>query len=119
VQPRLKLIELYVNRSDNTRALKAARDFAAAVPGNPVAIEALGRMQIASGDITNGIGSYRRLATEAPDNPEAHRRLGRAYAAAAAKEKNNTAAYLTEARIAFDRALEISPDYEPVLMDRL
>ncbi|MGE3332914.1 MAG: XrtA/PEP-CTERM system TPR-repeat protein PrsT [Rhodospirillaceae bacterium] len=118
-QPRLKLVELLLERSDNARALNAARDFAAATPDDFAAMELLGRAQIANGDITNGIGSYRRLTNEAASNPEAHRRLGRAYAAAAAKEKNNASAYLAEARIAFDRALEISPDFEPALADRL
>lgn len=118
-QPRMKLIEMLLARSDNARALNAARDFAAASPDDFAAMELLGRAQIATGDITNGIGSYRRLATQAAENPEAHRRLGRAYAAAAAKEKNNASAYLTEARIALDRALEISPDFEPALADRL
>jgi putative PEP-CTERM system TPR-repeat lipoprotein len=118
-QPRLKLVELFLVRSDNARALNAARDFAAAVPDDFAAMELLGRTQMASGDVNNGIGSYRRLATEASGNPEAHRRLGRAYAAAAAKEKNNATAYLAEARVALDRALEISPDYEPALADRI
>lgn len=118
-QPRLKLVELLLERSDNARALNAARDFVAAAPGDFAALELLGRAQIATGDITNGIGSYRRLANEASENPEAHRRLGRAYAIAAAKEKNSAAAYLTEARIALDRALEIAPDFEPALTDRL
>ncbi len=118
-QPRLKLVELFLGRADNARALNAARDFAAASPDDFAAMELLGRAQIATGDITNGIGSYRRLATQAAENPEAHRRLGRAYAAAAATEKSSANAYLTEARIAFDRALEISPDYEPALADRL
>jgi putative PEP-CTERM system TPR-repeat lipoprotein len=118
-QPRLKLVDLHLQRPDNARALNTARDFAAVAPGDFAAVDALGRAQIANGDFTNGIGTYRRLANEAGENPEAHRRLGRAYAAAALKEKGSASAYLAEARIALDRALELSPDYEPALADRL
>lgn len=116
---RLKLIELQLQRPDNSRALKTARDFATAAPDDFAAIEVLGRAQLANGDLTNGIASYRRLATEAGDNPEAHRRLGRAYAVAAAKDKANADKYLNEARVALDRSLEVSPDFEASLADRV
>ncbi len=118
-QLRVKLIELLLRRSDNARALTAARDFAAASPDELVALELLGRTQIANGDIKNGIASYRRLANQAPDNPEAHRRLGRALAAAAAKDKANAQGLLADAQSAVDKALEVSPDFEPALADRL
>lgn len=118
-QPRIKLVELHLEKPDTARALNAARDFASAVPDDFVALELLGRAQIAGGDFTNGIGSYRRLANDAAGNPEAHRRLGRAYAAAAAKDRNNATAYMTEARIALDRSIELSPDFEAALADRI
>jgi len=119
MQPRLKLVELHLARKDNARALNVAREFSSAMPGDFVAMEVLGRAQIANGDVTNGIGSYRRLANEAADNPEAHRRLARAYAAAAVREKSNASAYMAEARVALDRALELSPDFEAGLADRI
>lgn len=117
--PRLRMIELLLQRPDNARALNAARDFVAAAPDNISALEALGRAQVASGDFVNGIGSYRRLANDAASNPEAHRRLGLVYVAAAAKEKQNATAYLGEARAAFDRAIAAAPDHEAALSDRL
>lgn len=118
-QARHKLIELQLQRGDNARALNTAREFATAAPDDFTAIEILGRAQIASGDLANGIASYRRLVTEAGDNPEAHRRLARAYAVAAAKDKANAPGYMNEARAALDKSLEVSPDFEAGLADRL
>jgi len=116
---RLKLIELQLQRPDNARALNSAREFAAAAPDDFTAIEILGRAQMANGDLTNGIASYKRLVTEAGDNPETHRRLGRAYAVAAVKDKAKAEQYLNEARVALDRSLEVSPDFEASLADRV
>ncbi len=109
-QPRLRLVGLFLDRKENSRALIAARAFVNEMPEDPAAIDALGRAQIANSDFTNAVGSYQRLVNQLPNNAEAKRRLGRAYAAAGKKQ---------EARGTFDQGLGDAPDFIALLTDRV
>jgi len=118
--PRLRLIDMLLEHKRNEQGLIEARDFVNAAPQSPLALGALGRAQLATGDVVNGIGSYQRLATLIPDDADAQRRLGRVMAMADANAaKGGAGKYTSEARAAFDRAVNIAPDDIAVLSDRL
>ncbi|MCB2108582.1 MAG: PEP-CTERM system TPR-repeat protein PrsT [Rhodobacteraceae bacterium] len=108
--PRLKLIGMMLERQQNDRALIAARNFVNAAPNDPQALDALARSQLATGDTVNAVGSYEQLAAKFPQNPEPQRRLARVYLAAERK---------TDAVKAMDAAVELAPDYQAALVDRL
>lgn len=117
--PRLRLINMLLERDRPAQALIEARDLANAMPQLPQALDALASAQHANREWANALGSYQRLAAQNPNNPEAQRRLGRAYLSAADADQNARAKYVLEARDAFDRALVLTPDDFAVLADRL
>lgn len=109
-QPRLRTIGILLNRQMNDRALIVARDFANTLPDDPQAIDALGRAQLAVKDMTNAIGSFEQLAAKFPKNPEPQRRLARVYIAAERK---------ADAVKAMNRAIELAPEYQAAIVDRI
>jgi putative PEP-CTERM system TPR-repeat lipoprotein len=121
VEPRLRLIDMLMERKRTEQALIEARDFANALPQSPEAMDALGRAQVASGDMINAVGSYQRLVTLTPENFEAQRRLGRVLMVSADGRAGPAASAksIADARAAFEHAVKISPDNLEVLADRL
>ncbi|MHB1205008.1 MAG: XrtA/PEP-CTERM system TPR-repeat protein PrsT [Rhodospirillaceae bacterium] len=118
-EPRLRLIDMLLEHKRTEQALIEARDFANIAPKSPQAMDALGRIQIASGDMVNAVGSYQRLVSLIPDSPDAQRRLGRVLMTAAGAQKVADPKYIAEARGAFDHAVASSPEELAVLADRL
>jgi putative PEP-CTERM system TPR-repeat lipoprotein len=109
-EPRIRLVNLLLERQMNDRALIAARAYASALPNDPQAIDALGRAQLVTKDLVNAVGSYEQLAAKFPQNPEPQRRLARVYLAAERK---------ADALKAMDRAVQLAPEYQAALVDRL
>jgi putative PEP-CTERM system TPR-repeat lipoprotein len=68
-------------RQRNDLALSAAQEALAAVPDHPQLIEALGRVQMASGSLNQAVSSFNKLATLEPDSPLAYLRMADAQAA--------------------------------------
>lgn len=109
-EPRLRLVNLYLSRNQNDRALIAARDFANTLPEDPQALDALGRSQLATKDMINAVGTFEQLAAKFPKNPEPQRRLARVYLAAERK---------ADALKAMDQAIALAPEYQSALVDRI
>jgi len=120
IQPRLKLIDLLLEKKDNQQALIEARGFVNAMPQSLQALDGLGRAQFATGDADGGLATYKRMVSLSPDNAEAYRRLGRAYLKAASSgPQNNASQNQSQAQISFDRAIMLSPDDTATLSDRI
>jgi putative PEP-CTERM system TPR-repeat lipoprotein len=98
--PRLLLIDFLLSRGEYAPARAAAQDAMAAMPANLPLLDALGRAQLAAGEIQQAISSFGRLAADQPDSAQAHQRLAQAHA------KNND--YVAATR-SLRRALKIDP----------
>ena len=101
--PRMLLISFHLRNKDAKLALAAAQEAMAALPDNPTALDALGRAQLAAGEINQAIASFNKLAAMQPLSAQPHVRLADAHMAA--KDKTAAAASLR-------RALEIKPDLQ-------
>lgn len=101
VTPRLMLVEFHLRHKDFAKALEVARDGVTALPSSPMLLDALGRAQLASGDLRQAIVSYTKEAALQPQSPLAHLRLAEAHLA----DKNKT-----EAAASLRKALGITPD---------
>ena len=102
--PRLRLIDLYLRTKDTNAALTAAQDAIATLPDSPELLDALGRAQMASGDVNQAISSFNKLATLQKLSPQPQMRLADAYMAL----KNPAAA-----RQSLNGALEVAPQFLP------
>jgi putative PEP-CTERM system TPR-repeat lipoprotein len=99
-EPRLLQIEHHLLQKNVKAAREAAEDAVAAVPDNVVLLDALGRTQLASGEVQQAITAFRKAAAAQPNLPQPQLRLADAYVAA--KD-------LPAAAQSLRRALELSP----------
>ncbi len=99
--PRLVLIEQYLANKEFKLAAAAAQDANAKLPDNAEILEALGRAQLASGDLNQAGASFKALASMQPDSALPHIRLAEVQVA----DKNEAAAAQS-----LKRALAIKPD---------
>ena len=99
--PRLLLINFHLSNKDIKLATSAAQDAVAALPDNPELLDALGRTQLAAGEINQALASYNKLATMQPLSPLPHMRLADVHLAN--KNKEAAAASLR-------KALELKPN---------
>lgn len=99
--PNLALVRELLSR-DPKAALTAAREAAAALPGNPEIQDALGRAQLAANDPGQAVATYKALAVSQPTNPAWQLRLGEALLA----NKD-----IEGSKGSLRRALEIRPDF--------
>ena len=99
--PRLLLIDFYLRSKEDRQALSAAQNAVAAIPENPDLLDALGRVQQASGDTNQAVATFNKLAGMQPLSPKPLMRLADAHMAA--KNKDAAAQSLR-------KALEIKPD---------
>jgi cellulose synthase operon protein C len=97
---RVLLIDHHLRLGAVKPALATAQDAMAALPGEEVLIDALGRAQLASGDANQALTTFNQLATLKPGSPLPQIRLAQAQMAL----KNSAAA-----RQSLDRALTIKP----------
>ena len=99
--PHLALIRELISRDPNA-ALTAAREAAAALPGNSEVQDALGRSQLAANDPGQAVATYKALAVAQATNPAWQLRLGEALLANKDVEGSKSA---------LRRALELRPDF--------
>ena len=98
--PRLLQIDHHLAQKNVKAAREAAQDAVAAVPDNLVLLDALGRTQLASGEVQQAITAFRKAVAAQPNLPQPQLRLADAYLLA----KDYPAAAQS-----LRRALEISP----------
>jgi cellulose synthase operon protein C len=103
-QAHLMLIGQLLSTGDTASALTAAREAAAALPGNVPVAEALGRAQMASNDAASAVTTFKQLTTQQAGNPLFHVRLAEALVAT----KDNASA-----KRSLDKALELRPGFAP------
>jgi len=99
--PRLAQIRLLAARRDFKGALNTAQAAATALPGNAEVQDALGNMQLLSGDTNQAILTYNKLAARDARATRPHMQLAAAYI-----QRQE----LTAAERAYRRALELEPD---------
>ena len=103
-QSHLMLVSQLLGSGDTGAALTAAREAAAALPGNVPVAEALGRAQMAANDAASAVTTFKQLTTQQPGNPLFHVRLAEALVAS----KDNASA-----RRSLEKALELRPGFAP------
>ena len=103
-EPRLLLVNLYLNQRDVKSALTAAQDAAAALPDSAAVVDALGRAQMVAGDTNQAIQSFNKLVGMEPESPQAYVRLAGVHLAT-----RNTATAEQNLR----RALAVTPNFLP------
>ncbi len=103
-QPHLMLINQLLTGGDSAAALTAAREAAAALPGNVAVAEALGRTQMAANDAASAVTTFKQLTAQQATNPLLQVRLAEALVAT----RDNASA-----RRALDKALELRPGFAP------
>ena len=98
--PGIALVNLYGLRQDWKAAAAAAAELTEKFPTNPDALDAKGRVQIASGDTEGAIATYKRMHELAPNSlPALSRYLGAL----------NAAKNYAQARAVLQAALERDP----------
>ncbi len=98
--PRLALIHHWIALRDMKAAMAGAQAGVAAIPENPDMLDALGSMQLVTGESNQAISTYNKVATMQPTVVKFQLRLADAYL----QGKD----YLSAER-SFKRALDISP----------
>jgi putative PEP-CTERM system TPR-repeat lipoprotein len=104
VQPHLMLVNQLLSSGDTASALTAAREAAAALPGNPTIQDTLGRTQLAANDAASAVATLKQLTSQHATNPTYQVRL--ADALLATKDTEG-------ARRALDEALKLQPGFQP------
>jgi cellulose synthase operon protein C len=104
VQPHEMLVNQLLALGDTAAALTAARDAAAALPGNPTIQDTLGRAQLAANDAASAVATLKQLTAQHSTNPGYQVRL--AEALMATKD-------IEGARRALEAALKVQPDFQP------
>jgi cellulose synthase operon protein C len=99
--PRLLLIDFYLKGGEPKQAMSVAQNALAALPDSPEVLEALGRVQQASGEQNQAITSYTKLAAMQPLSPAPYLLLADAHMGSKNKEA---------ATSSLRKALEIKPD---------
>lgn len=99
--PHLLLVDHYLRNNAPKDALTAAQQGVAAVPGNALMLDGLGRAQSAHGDHNQAQSTFSRIAALQPQSPQPYLRMANAHLA----QGNRDAAGQS-----FRKALEIQPD---------
>ncbi len=98
--PRLLLIDFLLSQNENDAARSAAQDAASALAESPPLLDALGRAQLAAGDVQQALSAFGKIATAQPQSSVAQLRLAQAHL------KNRD---VDAVRRSLARALEIDP----------
>lgn len=101
--PRVWLIDFHLRNKDVKLASSVAQDATAALPESPDVLDALGRTQLAAGELNQAIASYNKLAGLQAFSPLPHMRLADVHLA----NKNKEAAAQS-----LRKALQIKPDLQ-------
>jgi putative PEP-CTERM system TPR-repeat lipoprotein len=105
--PRLLLIDHMLSRNETTAAKAASQDALSALPDNPLLLDALGRSQLAAGEVQQAISTFGKVAVAQPASTQAQLRLAQAHML----NKDPAAA-----RSTLQRALEIDSKSLPALI---
>jgi putative PEP-CTERM system TPR-repeat lipoprotein len=103
-EPRLQLIALTLRKRLYKEALAAAQDAAAALPGDPTVMDAVGRAQMEAGDVEQAISTFRKMAGTETKSGLAYTRLADIYQKTGNRE---------QAEAALLKALEVEPGLLP------
>jgi len=103
-RPRLLLIEHHLRGNDARAALPVAQAGVSTLPDSADLLDALGRVQMATGDRQQALASFNKLASLQPQSPLPHLRIAGVHLAANAE---------VPARQSLRRALEITPNFLP------
>ena len=68
--PRLLLIDFYLTAGDTKQAMSVAQNAVAALPDTPEMLEALGRVQQASGELNQAVTTFTKLIAVQPLSPK-------------------------------------------------
>lgn len=101
VGPRLQLINLLLAKRQYKDALSAAQDAVAAMPGNLIVLDAVGRAQMEAGDVEQAITTFRQIAGNSRSSALPHVRLADIYRVVGKRDA---------AEAALRKALELEPD---------
>lgn len=101
VAPRLLLIDFQLKGSEPKQAMSTAQNAVAAMPDSPELLEALGRVQQASGEQNQAITTFTKLAAMQPLSPNPYMMMAGVHMTAKNKEA---------ATSSLRKALEIKPD---------
>jgi cellulose synthase operon protein C len=99
--PRLLLIEFHLNSKDSKQAMSVAQSAVAALPDNADVLDALGRVQMFSGEVNQAVATLNKVVALQPLSPKPLLRLADVHMA----DKNKDAAAQS-----LRKALEIKPD---------
>jgi putative PEP-CTERM system TPR-repeat lipoprotein len=102
--PRLLLVDYLLRQEDLRGAMAAAQNAVGAFPASPQLLNALGRVQLASGDANQAVATFTKVSAMQSQSPESLLELARAHLASG----NRVAA-----RSALEKALAIRPDLLP------
>jgi len=102
LEPMSGKIDYLLGKKENKKAMALALEATNVNSSNPQAWELLGRTQLATGEKESAITSFAKVTQLVPESPRAYLDLG---AALASLER------WSDARIAFSKALTLSPDY--------
>ncbi|MDN3920439.1 XrtA/PEP-CTERM system TPR-repeat protein PrsT [Roseateles violae] len=105
LEPRLLLVDLYLDKPDPKQALGVAQDTVAAFPNSADALDALGRAQQAAGEGQQALLSFKKLGSMEPQSTRAAVRIAGVHLA----DNNPTAAEQS-----LRQALAMYPDYLPI-----
>lgn len=106
IQPKMDLVQFEVQHNQVPAALALAQQAAVAAPKDPLAIDLLGKTQIAANQPEAAVGTYTTLTKLVPRSPLAYFRLGSVQAIA----KDYAAA-----KASLGTALALQPDYPDAL----
>ena len=104
VPPRLALMSHRLQANNVKKAMTAGQDALAALPNRPEILEAVARLQLASGETNQALATYNNLVQLQPTSPRPLVLLAEAQVAA----KNKEAALQT-----YRKALTLQPDLVP------
>ncbi len=99
--PRMLLVDFHLSNKEPKLAMSAAQSAVAALPDNPELLDALGRVQQASGESNQAISTFNKVSGLQPLSPKPLMRLADAHMA----DKNKSAAAQS-----LRKALDIKPD---------
>ncbi len=102
IEPRLRLVNVYIARREGEKALDVAREIELIAPGNPQMLFALARAQMAAGEVSSAIVTFRRLVELEPKSAQA--RVALALALMQSKDFDGARKQLAKAR-------ELNPDF--------
>jgi cellulose synthase operon protein C len=105
IEPRLRLIEIFITRGTPEKAAAIEGELVKLAADDPRIVNATGELRLAAKDYPAAIAAFERLVELVPAVARAQLQLARAYRAGRADEKAHTA---------FERAVELAPNDLPL-----